>query len=94
MGLIHKTEDECKALHIGVVSGSFLDKCLKAIKEGKGGDILIDYYDTHHVLRLNAKTMKDYIVCTTKQAKRLMPFADENELVPTRGYRWHFSNYR
>ena len=92
MGLIHRTEEERKALHIGVVSGSFLDKCLKAIKEGKGGDILIDDYDMHHVLRLNTKKMEEYIVCTTKQAERLIPFADERELIPTRGYRWHFSN--
>ena len=94
MGLITKTEDELKALHIGVVSGSFLDKCLKAIKEGKGGDMLIDDYDTHHVLRLNNKKMEDWLICTTKQAKRLIPFADEDELVPCRGCRWHFSNYR
>jgi len=83
-----------KALRIAVVSGSFLDKCLKAIKEAKGGDILIDDYDTHHVLKLNGKKMEEWILCTTKQAERLKPFADESELVPCRGYRWHFSNYR
>lgn len=94
MGLIHKTEDERKALHIGVVSGSFLDKCLKAIKEAKGGDILIDDYDTHHVLRLNGKKMEEWLICTTKQAERLKPFADESDLVPSIGCRWYFSNYR
>lgn len=39
MYLLKKTEEERKALHIAVVSGSYLDKCLKALKEAKQNKI-------------------------------------------------------
>lgn len=81
-------------LHKHIVSGSHLDKCLKAIAKFKRADILIDYYEKHHILRLSGAKIEECIVCTTKQAERLIPFAKETELVPTIGYRYHFYDYR
>ena len=94
MYLLKKTEEERKALHIAVDSGSYLDKCLKALKEAKGGRIMIDDYDTHHLLTLNGKGLDGHMICTTKQANRLIPFADEKVLILTRGWEYHFYNYR
>ena len=81
-------------LHKHIVIGSHLDKCLKAIAKFKRADILIDYYEKHHILILSGAKIEECIVCTTKQAERLIPFAKETELVPTIGYRYHFYDYR
>lgn len=76
-----------------VVNGSHLDKCLKAIEKYRVAEIVIDLYETHHLLILNGAKIDEHINCTTKQAMRLIPFASEIQLIPTRGFKYHFSDY-
>lgn len=87
-------ENENPILRIGAVSGSHLDKCLKAISKYKMGDMLVNTYDKRHVLRFDSSPMSEWIICTSKQAKRLIAFSKETELIPGEGFRYHFNDYR
>lgn len=70
--------------------GSYLEKCLNAIKKYKSAELVINNYEKDHLLKLNMAKINDHIICTTKQAERLIPFSYENELIPSRGYRYLF----
>jgi len=69
---------------------SFLDKCLDSLRESKGGEMLIDHSEKHHLLLLNGKKLGEQIQCTTRQADQLKVYADETELIPGYGVKYHF----
>jgi hypothetical protein len=70
---------------------TFLQKCLLAIKEKGTAKILISRDEKHHVLILSNSSINDHIICTTKQAEKLIPFSIDKELIPTLGYKYHFN---